>query len=72
MSVVAGVGGLQPDGKMNEVHMIPGNAGQQEGVDVLADVHIMALCQELVHIDSNVSTSVAIINPDMVCHHVHV
>ena len=63
-------GGLQENGQQNEVHMIAGNATEQEAVDVLVDVHTMALCHDLVHIDSNVSTSVAIINPNIVPHHV--
>jgi hypothetical protein len=66
-------GGLNADGTLNEVHIAsPYNPGcsVQDAVDVVADAMLLACCQYVLHMDSNVTSTVALMNPDAVMVHV--
>ena len=58
-------GGVNRDGTLNEVHIAsPHNpkCSLQDAVDVLADALLLASCGTVLHMDSNVSTAVAIMS----------
>jgi hypothetical protein len=61
-------GGLNADGTLNEVHIrSPGGhnptCSLQDAVDVVADALLLSRCQWVVHMDSNVTSAVALMNP---------
>lgn len=59
-------GGLNDDGTLNEVHIkSPHNprCTVEDAVDVVADAMLLARCGHVLHMDSNVSTAVGLINP---------
>ena len=60
-------GGLNSDGTLNEVHIrSPHNpsCSIDDAVDVVADALLLASCDTVLHMDSNVTTAVAMMNPD--------
>lgn len=67
-------GGLNPDGTLNEVHVLsPHNAygcGLGEAADVLTDALLLASCRALVHVDSNVTSAVSFWAPTLEMMHV--
>ena len=59
-------GGLNPDHTLNEVHIkSPYNprCTLKDAVDVLSDALLLAKCATVVHMDSNVTSAVALLNP---------
>lgn len=59
-------GGLNPDHTLNEVHIrSPYNprCTLRDAVDVLSDALLLAKCATVVHMDSNVTSAVALLNP---------
>jgi hypothetical protein len=66
-------GGLNPDGSLCEVHIrSPFNpkCGLQDAVDVLTDALLLSKCDWFLHMESNVSTAVALMNPELKLVHV--
>ena len=65
-------GGLNPDDTLNEVHIVsPYNPGcsLRDAVDVLCDALLLAQCRCVIHMDSNVTSTVALLNPNAVMVH---
>ena len=65
-------GGLNEDGTLNEVHIAsPHNpsCSLSDAVDVVADALLLSCCGWVVHMDSNVTSTVTLMNPDV--HMVH-
>lgn len=59
-------GGLNADGTLNEVHIrSPHNprCSLNDAVDVVADALLLSCCGWVLHMDSNVSSAVAIMAP---------
>ena len=66
-------GGLNSDGTLNEVHIkSPFNPGcsVQDAVDVVADALLLSSCRHVLHMDSNVTSAVSLMNPETCMHHV--
>jgi len=66
-------GGVNPDGTLNEVHIrSPHNprCTVRDAADVLIDALLLARCHWLVHMDSNVTSAVSLINPRIKMLHV--
>lgn len=66
-------GGLNADGTLNEVHIrSPHNPTCTVGdaVDVVCDALLLASCDTVLHMDSNVTSAVALINPDATMVHI--
>ena len=67
-------GGLNADGTLNEVHVLsphnPYAQTLQEAVDVVADAMLLAACAAVVHVDSNVTSSVGYMSPSVEMLHV--
>ena len=60
-------GGLNADGTLNEVHIkSPHNptCSLQDAVDVVADALLLSCCGWVVHMDSNVTSTVTLMNPE--------
>ena len=60
-------GGLNADGTLNEVHIkSPHNPGCSvaDAADVVADAMLLACCDVVLHMDSNVTSAVACMNPE--------
>ena len=65
-------GGLNADGTLNEVHIAsPHNptCSLSDAVDVVADALLLSCCGWVVHMDSNVTSTVALMNPDVTMLH---
>lgn len=59
-------GGVNPDGSFNEVHIRSAHnpvCSLQDAVDVLTDALLLAECGTILHMDSNLSTAVALLAP---------
>ena len=66
-------GGLNADGTLNEVHISsPHNPGcsVRDAADVLADAMLLACCGCVLHMDSNVTSAVALMNPEVAMVHI--
>jgi len=68
-------GGVFDDLSLNEVHIRsagnPDGGSLQDAVDVLCDAVLLSHCAHVLHMDSNVSSAVAIMNPNSEMHHVN-
>ena len=60
-------GGVHDDSSLNEVHIKsasnPLGGSLQDAVDVLCDALLLASCDTVLHMDSNVTSAVACMNP---------
>ena len=66
-------GGVSADATLNEVHIKSStrpSATLQDAVDVLCDALLLARCATVLHMDSNVTSAVAFINPKCEMHHI--
>ena len=42
----------------------------EDAIDVVADAMLLARCQYVLHMDSNVTSAVALMNADVTMHHI--
>ena len=68
-------GGIFDDASLNEVHIRsahnPTGGSLQDAVDVLCDAVLLSHCAHVLHMCSNVSSAVAIMNPKAKMHHIN-
>jgi hypothetical protein len=67
-------GGYNPDGTLREVHIASSfnpTCTVSDAADVLCDALLLSRCGTVLHMDSNVTSTVGILNPTCEMRHVH-